>query len=150
MNRITYTFLTISLVLFSFSSCSNGTNTEDLRGIEAEEFVDTLPEVVTDSTVNMEPVEAEATLEIDENKDIQESTEHIIKAYGEQWDFCYCAQKQDSVNTALMEAEGDEFDKVMERSDYIDLKCKALLIQPNTTPEERERHQKRIRDCLKK
>lgn len=80
--------------------------------------------------------------------DVQEAHEEIVKKYGVQWDFCTCVQKSDSVNTALMEASDDEFDAVMERSEYIDSKCKGLLIQPNSTPEERYKHENKVKNCL--
>jgi hypothetical protein len=80
--------------------------------------------------------------------EVQEAHEEIVKKYGVQWDFCTCVQKSDSVNTALVEASDEEFDAVMERSDYIDSKCKGLLIQPNGTPEERYKHEKKVKKCL--
>ena len=82
--------------------------------------------------------------------DTQEAHQEIVKKYGEQWDLCHCIQKSDSVNKALMEASDGEFDAVMERSDYIDKKCKDMLIHPNETPEERYAYQKKVNDCLKK
>jgi hypothetical protein len=85
-----------------------------------------------------------------DNPEVQEAHKEIVKKYGVQWDFCTCVQKSDSVNTALMEASDDDFDVVMVRSEYIDSKCKGLLIQPNGTPEERYKHQKKVKNCLSK
>lgn len=148
MNRITYTFLTISIFLFIIAACSNEVNTEEPKATTEEEVTDTLVESSIDSEEIGEEIDVEKTPENYENPDTQEAAEFIVEEYGEQWDFCTCIQKQDSVNNALMEAEGEVFDRVMERSDFIDLKCKELMIQPNTTPEERAKHQKRIKDCL--
>jgi len=83
-----------------------------------------------------------------EDPEVQEAHKEIVKKYGIQWDFCTCVQKSDSVNKALMEASDDRFDEVMERSEYIDSKCKGLLIQPNGTPEERYKHEKKVKKCL--
>ena len=83
-----------------------------------------------------------------ENPEVQEAHVAIVKKYGEQWDFCKCIVKSDSVNTALMEASDEEFDNVMKRSDYIDSKCKGLLIQPNSTPEDRYKHENKVKKCL--
>jgi hypothetical protein len=111
-------------------------------------------EVVTDSLLMVEKtdslVQEEVKIkEVSKDPEIQEAQEEIVKKYGEQWDFCTCIVKSDSVNTALMEAPDDMFDLVMERSEYIDSKCKGLLIQPNATPEERAAHEKRVKKCLR-
>lgn len=90
----------------------------------------------------------EQTTSTVENETI-DNIKRIEKKYGEQWDFCTCVIKSDSVNTALMEASDEEFGLVMARSDYIDSKCKELLTQPHNTPEERSKHQQRVRECLK-
>ncbi|MDG0972823.1 MAG: hypothetical protein P8O07_01565 [Crocinitomicaceae bacterium] len=110
--------------------------------------------VVTDSLLIVEKtdslVQEEVIIkEVSKDPEIQEVQEEIVKKYGEQWDFCTCIVKSDSVNTALMEAPDDMFDLVMERSEYIDSKCKGLLIQPNATPEERTTHEKRVKKCLR-
>jgi hypothetical protein len=47
-----------------------------------------------------------------------------------------------------MEASDAQFDAVMERSEYIDSKCKGLLIQPNATPEDRMKHENKVKKCL--
>lgn len=83
-----------------------------------------------------------------EDPEVQEAHEEIVKKYGIQWDFCTCVQKSDSVNTALGEASEENLDKVWERSDYIDSKCKGILIQPNATPEDRYKHEKKVKKCL--
>lgn len=107
----------------------------------------------TDSlTANLNESSNEEDTIVDEVKyddpEVQEAHKEIVKKYGIQWDFCTCVQKSDSVNTALMEASDDEFDAVMERSEYIDSKCKGLLIQPNGTPEDRYKHEKKVKKCL--
>lgn len=107
----------------------------------------------TDSTnLNMESDASEKDTVVDKvvykDPEVQEAHEEIVKKYGIQWDFCTCVQKSDSVNTALMEASDDKFDAVMERSEYIDSKCKGLLIQPNATPEDRYKHEKKVKKCL--
>jgi len=110
--------------------------------------------VVTDSLLIVEKTDSLVQEEViikgvSKDPEIQEAQEEIVKKYGEQWDFCTCIVKSDSVNTALMEAPDDMFDLVMERSEYIDSKCKGLLIQPNATPEERAAHEKRVKKCLR-
>lgn len=85
-------------------------------------------------------------------KEVEVAKKEIEKKYGTQWDFCTCVTKGDSVNMAMMEegVSDEDFDQLMARSDFIDNKCKHLLIQPNSTPEEREAHAKKVKDCLRR
>ena len=77
-------------------------------------------------------------------------TNNLIEAkYGEQWEFCDCVVKNDSVNTAIENASDEEFDAILERMDVIDQHCKTMLTAPNTTPDEREAHDRKVRKCLK-
>lgn len=78
-------------------------------------------------------------------------TENLIEAiYGEQWDFCDCVVKNDSINTAVEKAGDDaDYDAIFARMDTIDSHCKTMLTTPNTTPEERERHERKVRKCLR-
>ncbi len=76
----------------------------------------------------------------------------IEKKHGVQWDFCTCVLANDSLNTAAQNPNlsDPEFDKIMERFDVVEEKCKAFRVQnPNQTPEERARHEKKVSDCLK-
>ena len=75
----------------------------------------------------------------------------IEKKYGEQWDFCTCVDKNDSINrVAQLPMNEKQEDKFMKRWEEIDTKCKAFLTNPSTTPEERELHAKKVAACLKK
>ncbi len=145
-------FLSLFFILgiLLLSSCKNSSS--DTLGDENDTIPnqdsidmfqnDTLGTNIDDDTMTVKKVF--------KNPDTQEAHQEIVKKYGEQWDLCRCIQKSDSVNKALMEASDDEFDAVMERSDYIDRKCKDMLIHPNDTPEERYAYQKKVNDCLKK
>lgn len=85
------------------------------------------------------------------SEEFMESLVEIEKKYGEQWDFCTCVIKNDSINKAFSSPVSDrEFDRLSARFDVIDEKCKAFLVQnPNVTPEERAKHEKKVRNCLK-
>ena len=79
-----------------------------------------------------------------------EIANEIEEKFGEQWDFCDCVVKNDSVNKAIDFAETDEeFDKILARMDEIDSHCKEMLTTPNTTPDERKKHERKVRKCLK-
>lgn len=136
------------IFIFSFllvTSCNSG-----IEPIE-EKQVEELSIPLEEETVEEEDNENPVIEEISSFKKAEEieNKKRIEKVYGKQWGFCECVIKSDSVNIALMNADDDEFDKVMERSNYIDDKCKQMLTGPNGTPEERSTHKLRVQKCLK-
>ena len=139
MNRIHLYIFSAFVLLASCSSNEETLTTDDIPS-DSLENVDIL---------NSSQEENLAIDKVSNDPDVEEAHAEIVKNFGEQWDFCACIIKSDSVNTALMAAPDELFDKVMERSEYIDSKCKGLLIQPNATPEDRAIHEKRVNKCLK-
>jgi len=91
------------------------------------------------------------TVDREHQKEFMESLAKIEKEYGEQWDFCTCIVKNDSINKATQNDLTDaQFDKLINRMEYVDNKCKAFLVQSlNKTPEERYKHEKKVKECLK-
>lgn len=86
------------------------------------------------------------------NAEFKENKKKIEAIYGEQWDFCECVVKGDSINKAFGKSNisDEEFDRLSERFDVIDEKCQAFRIQDaNRTPEERALHEKKVRKCLR-
>jgi hypothetical protein len=84
--------------------------------------------------------------------DLNESIVKIEEKYGEQWDFCECVVKGDSINKAFSESNlpDAEFERLSKRFDVIDQKCQAFRIQDaNRTPEQREMHEKKVKKCLR-
>lgn len=84
--------------------------------------------------------------------ELQESIAKIEEKYGEQWDFCDCVVKGDSINKAFSTPNlpDAEFERLSKRFDEIDEKCQAFRIQDAArTPEQRELHEKKVRKCLK-
>ena len=84
--------------------------------------------------------------------DLKKSIKKIEAKYGEQWDFCDCVVKGDSINKAFMKPNipDKEFDRLSKRFDEIDEKCQAFRIQDaDRTPEERALHEKKVRRCLR-
>lgn len=84
--------------------------------------------------------------------ELQESIAKIEEKYGEQWEFCDCIIKGDSINKAFSKPNlpDAQFDRLSKRFDEIDKKCQAFRIQdPNRTPEQRELHEKKVRKCLR-
>lgn len=84
--------------------------------------------------------------------ELKESIAKIEEKYGEQWDFCDCVVKGDSINKAFAKQNlpDAEFDRLAKRFDVIDEKCQAFRIQDaNRTPEQRDIHERKVRKCLK-
>jgi hypothetical protein len=87
-----------------------------------------------------------------DSADLKKSIKKIEAKYGEQWDFCDCVVKGDSINKAFMKPNlpDKEFDRLSKRFDEIDKKCQAFRIQDaNRTPEERAVHEKKVKKCLR-
>jgi len=81
----------------------------------------------------------------------EEIEKEIEKKFGKQWDFCDCIVKQDSVNKAAAKdgLTDAQYDALFDRMDVIDKHCMALTATPNTTPEERQKHERKVKKCLK-
>lgn len=138
-------FFIISCVTFLLFSCGNEKNTDVIVEDKKEEVIDTITSQMM--------AEIDTTKKKHEIKEFKENLKVIEKKYGEQWGFCECVVVNDSVNNALIATtnfEGAKFDKLMERSDYVTQKCQAFLsMDANKTPEERLKHEKKVKKCLK-
>jgi hypothetical protein len=124
-------------------SCSG---TEELEQIEGE-FTDSLQTIVDTSDIMYN---VDTNQYISKDKEKEEQKKEIIKKYGEQWDFCDCVRKNDSIQKAIEKGnDNTDYDKLFERMDVVETKCVEMLAAPNTTPEERQKHQERVKKCLK-
>ena len=87
---------------------------------------------------------------INEKAEKKENHAKIVEQYGEQWDFCSCVTKNDSINKAFEKNLSDkQSEKLMARWEFVENKCKEFLTNPNTTPEERLEHELKVKRCLK-
>ena len=127
------------------SSCTSNEKNEVL--VESQE-IDSTTEILNTDLIN----DIDTSTQVNA-KEFKENLKVIEKKYGEQWGFCKCVVANDSVNEAIMNTtdfESKEFEKLMLRSDLITQKCQAFLsMDANKTPEERAKHEKRVKDCLK-
>ncbi|TSJ47653.1 hypothetical protein [Fluviicola chungangensis] len=139
--RVYFQFL--FLVLFAVSCGSN----EECSDCELENAKDTITEA-DDLETALKDTNTEKKSVAIENI---ENHEKIVKKYGEQWDFCTCVVANDSINDAFEKGNmsSKQEEKLMARWEYVDTKCKELLTTPNTTPEERAKHDKKVMKCLK-
>ena len=134
-----YFILTLLIV-----SCSGEKNDSEIQKNKKNEIDTTssskVPEIETKKIVKV----------IDKKTEKKEVHAKIVAKYGEQWDFCNCVVKNDSINTALEKTLTDkQTDKLMARWEYVDTKCKEFLTTPNTTPEQRAKHEWKVKQCLK-
>jgi len=138
------------ITVFTVISCtSDGKNPDSKIGdsdstIVDNEIQDTLDkQIISDYDMS--------TVDKKNSKEFKQNLVKIEKEFGEQWGFCDCVIKNDSINKAFSKEVSDkEFDRLSNRFDEIDQKCKAFLAQnPNTTPEERAKHEKKVKKCLK-
>lgn len=98
-----------------------------------------------------EKVDSPKKIEIlNEKAEKTENHAKIVEKYGEQWDFCSCVIKNDSINNAFEKNLTDkQSEKLMKRWEFVENKCKEFLTTPNTTPEERVEHELKVNRCLK-
>lgn len=133
--------LLVSTVLFF--SCSNPPEPSNLP-VETEQLQDDSATFVSEADT------VKRNYEIKEN---QENLQKIEKQYGEQWEFCKCVIANDSIDKAVKKIddfESPQAEKLLNRFDYVAKKCQAFLgMDSNRTPEERAKHEKKVKKCLK-
>lgn len=141
-----------SIILFSslfilFSCTESNENNDDLD-INLNDVDSTVVEAI--DTV-LQETDSVIDKVVYDDPEVQEAHKQIVEKYGIQWDFCTCIVKNDSVDKALRSENlsDADFDILFDRSEFIDGKCKGLLIQPNATPDERAKHEKKVNNCLK-
>ena len=145
--KLTNIFLIASFIAV-FTSCDTA-NENDASDIVD---TDTISIDTAISIIDTTSIIPDSLLEAGYVDETEEVANIIEKKYGKQWDFCDCAVKNDSINTAIENSDNlsdAEFDVLFARLDEIDQHCKELLTTANTTPEERDNHKRKIRKCLK-
>ena len=122
---------------------------EDKKDIKTKENQKLNSDTLKVTPLPIKDVKKAVTI-IDKKTEKKEVHEKIVAKYGEQWDFCNCVLKNDSINKALEKTLTDkQTDKLMARWEYVDTKCKEFLTAPNTTPEQRAKHEWKVKQCLK-
>lgn len=143
LNELKTFFILLSFVFLV--ACNEELKTEKEEVIPAStpkkyEQADSLASNITVED-NLNTVEVE--------KELQQNLILIEQKYGEQWGFCECVIRNDSVNKAFQTVSDEDFETLMIRSDYIDKKCKAFLAQDtHRTPEERAKREMKVKKCL--
>lgn len=137
----------VIFILFVVSALVSCSSNEKCKDCELENKNDSL--VKKDTLPSLDDA-----LKVDKEtivtKDQIENHDKIVKKYGEQWDFCTCVHANDSINNAFeKKLTTPQETKLMARWEYVDVKCKEFLTNPNTTPEERAAHEKKVKKCLR-
>ncbi len=138
--------LTISLIALLLLSCSGKEHCADCPECGVNLNVDNM--TIEDAVLNSKNSVNQG---VDTNE-LSASIAKIEEKYGEQWDFCDCVIKGDSINKAFSKPNlpDKEFDRLSARFDEIDIKCQAFRIQDaSRTPEQRDKHEKKVRKCLR-
>lgn len=150
MSKLVKTTFAVLLLFFLFSC---GEDKPVLPINLKTDVIDTLETKVEIDSTDVDTIISDYDFSKVDAKDRQEFKENLVKIekkYGVQWDFCDCAVKSDSVNKAFMNVSDEEFDALMARSDFIDEKCQGFRAQSaDRTPEDRAKHEAKIRKCLK-
>lgn len=128
-----------------FASCRQPEEPQECREDLTEQsgIADTLPPVpdVTGDNLLKHPAKP--------SKEKQENHDRIVRKYGTQWDFCACVTANDSINKASQRGlKEKQAEKLMERWELVEKKCREFMTGPNTTPDERALHEKKVKKCL--
>ena len=137
-----------SIVLFvvTLSSCNQSKTNSEAIETETEDTtqIEVIQEEVTPEQAVIEATKKDKSVDVD----FKENKKEIEKVFGEQWDFCHCVVVNDSIDKAVKAGNFD--DKLLERFDEVEVKCKSFLVMDNSrTPEERTLHEKKIKNCLR-
>lgn len=141
----------ILLISLSLFGCSDSNKEGCDAHLDSDLVIDEESDGEDGSTSDIKSEYDMGTVDKKDLKEFKENLEKIEKVHGEQWDFCTCVVKNDSINRAFSEEVSDaEFERLSTRFDEIDVKCKAFLAQsPNVTPADRAAHDKKVKNCLK-
>jgi len=138
-------YFCLFFVFLLLNSCSEAPEETPVKEVEKVIEEDVL---VKDKAPEVEIQELQKKKDIEVNVDFKENKKVIEKKFGEQWDFCTCVVLNDSIDKAVKAGNMD--DKLMERFDVVDQKCKSFLVMDNSrTPEERMLHDKKIQKFLR-
>lgn len=139
--KTTLSLLLIGLLLVA---CNLKEDNKEPTSVSDTTTVDTT--IVEVDTLSDDTLEAQG-YDVKEDEKIEENLE---KKYGEQWEFCDCVVRNDSINKALEQDLTDaQMDKLMARWDIVDKHCKKMLTAPNTTPAERNAHKRKVSKCMR-
>ncbi len=137
------------LSLFFILSCNSAPENESDNDIDTTIVAEIDTTSIEIDTTSVLPDSLQKGGYVDEAEEVEKEIE---KKFGKQWDFCDCVVKNDSIDKVFKNVDAlsdEEFDAAYTRMEEIDKHCKELISAPNTTPDERARHKRKVRKCLK-
>jgi hypothetical protein len=142
-------FIFLILLYFILFSCICSTSSKQgerksARSSKQNDF-DPILKIIPDETSKSNPVR------LNDKQENQVVKERIEKKYGEQWSFCTCVKKGDSLSKAVAKENLSdvELNKLLVSFDEIEKKCQFFRLQDvNRTPEDRQKHADRVKKCL--
>lgn len=133
-------------------SCSGG-DSKDVEGTDKTDKDSLLnDDLFENDTLTIKSDYKMDNVDAKQRKEFRENLAQIEEKHGVQWDFCTCIVANDSINKAVQvpNLSDVKFNKLLDRLTTVEEKCQAFLVQnPSVTPEERARHGKKVRDCLR-
>ena len=130
----------LTIIVLLFINCES-TGTSNVQKQEVSEEL----ELKEDKITNDDFPNTKKSIE----KEIVENHQKITQKYGKQLDFCSCIQFHDSLNNAAQKDLSDkQIEKLLNRWEQMEVKCKELVNTEHRTPEERLAHERKVQKCL--
>lgn len=140
IGKFTLIYACLTMLMFS---CGEDAADDNKEKNSTEETADSTK---VDSLSMQEEVDTSNQAEYVSEEDEMEA----LNEEHQQLSFCDCVKKQEALDKSLEEEEDD--DKLMELLDemerLVNEECKILTTSPNTTPDERAAHKRKVRKCL--
>lgn len=143
-----------SLLLIGFAvfSCTSETSVVEN---ETHENINKSDSVISDSVIKNDLdsqnfIKVDMSSAIDKDGYVDEDKERLqaIIKKSPQLEFCTCIVRIDSMEKALNEIDGEEWDKLWAEYEVFTEKCKVVLAVDDT-PEGRKKHKRKVDKCLK-
>ena len=88
---------------------------------------------------------------VDTEKKSLETVDSLLNSQkNNEWNFCDCIYKKDSINLLLSNASEIDLDDVLSFSEIVDKKCKGFFEYDVSNVNQRKKHKKKVADCINK
>ena len=133
------------LVLFSCSQTSK----DKKRSIDSSKNIVSQNEELTSSHNEKLETEDYSPNDILEKKKNLETVDSSLNSKkNNEWDFCDCISKKDSINSLLANVTDIDLDDVLSFSEIVDKKCKGFFEYDVSNVNQRKKHKKKVADCI--
>ena len=131
----------VSFLVFVSFSCSE----------KKKESTNSNSETKIDSSLITPIDSSKVKIVLPETSEQDSQEKRIVSKYGEQWSFCDCIKKIDSLNKQSQKEglSNEKLESILLEFDLMEKKCKSILSNPSHTPSQRRKHEQRVKECLK-